>query len=363
MDKIKIMISSRCVDVIKFPDKNITFSELREKVKEEMEKIIFLGKKPFEILISEKFDATFQYDSYEMCLEKIKESDLVIVLYSGFSGSGTKYDSSLGICHAEYSVAFNSFPNKTKLFYLKDLDIDYKGSTSLIAQERDKSFLDELTTKNRFRKTISNKPTSTEFIDYFISEFKSEIYELVMKLFKQGKNEAAKSNFSYGTSLDWNKLSYQERASKIKEILELSNKSLALKNIKVIVNCIPDNMNDSNAREMTGKPFLEDHNKLNRSDVGIIHLIGVYKNATESQIKSFIGHPDIMIITEAFGFYVWERVNHIQAIFLTGCRDNATTSIQFERFQRWAEQSGEIKNIEERAKKRGNIVKIIKSNL
>ena len=52
--KLRVMISSRCLDPFPAGQKKIKLSEIRKELKKDIEAIELLGKKPFEVWINEE---------------------------------------------------------------------------------------------------------------------------------------------------------------------------------------------------------------------------------------------------------------------------------------------------------------------
>jgi hypothetical protein len=182
------------------------------------------------------------------------------------------------------------------------------------------------------------------------------------------------SNYYYGLSktnaigLNWKKMKYEGRAKEIKKVLsELVTGSPSFKSCITQEHSIPDKMSVDDAKQFTGRPFLNDqeHIKVDSKKKGIarnsgpIHFIAVYESATEGQVKSMIGYPDVSVIKEDFGYYVWEQNTHIQLIVLTECVTPTAIRTKYLIFENWANSSGEMEKMQNRAKARFHILKSI----
>ncbi len=122
--KISVMISSRCNDEIEFEDKTQKLSNVRKKLKEELEEIKLFDKELFEVWINE--DASPEegsQDSWDHCMNQISKANIVIVLYNGNSG-WAKEDGDIGICHAELQTALNHAPAKVRLIVIESENIE-----------------------------------------------------------------------------------------------------------------------------------------------------------------------------------------------------------------------------------------------
>ena len=96
-------------------------------------------------------------------------------------------------------------------------------------------------------------------------------------------------------------------------------------------------MSVSEARNMIGRPFLQENKELETSKLksGIIRFIAVYGNATAIQIKNLVGYPDLIVIKTTFGYYLWESNMHIQMFFLTKCINPQTIRTRFTEVSNW----------------------------
>jgi len=93
--------------------------------------------------------------------------------------------------------------------------------------------------------------------------------------------------------------------------------------------------------------------------VGPVHVIICHKSCTESQVVSFMGHPDLFIVTPPFGFFVADRISFVQAFFLVNGRDPTSVQGALQSMFEWIEQSGELGGMVARAKSRAAILRAI----
>jgi hypothetical protein len=167
-------------------------------------------------------------------------------------------------------------------------------------------------------------------------------------------------------SLNWKKLKYFDRDRNITEILtHLISLSPDFKIFVTRAFSIPDKMSIEDAKSFTGRPFLKDQELITIPKKGMtaafgpVHFIGVYGNATETQVKGLIGFPDISAIKDDFGIYVWEQNTHVQLVFLTECNTPEAVKSKFLLFNNWCRSNGEYNNMIKRAKARFHILKSI----
>jgi hypothetical protein len=364
--KLKIFISSKNNDKVEINGKKgDSLTEIRKNVKKELEAIKLFGKDFIDIRINEDFGATTSTDSYNKCLEEVREADFCIALYSGAAGWAPA-GIDLGICHAELDVAMNISTRKTaiidisKYFNTSPSDPDEVKRNALLSQ-----YLSDQNTFNNPLKLSKANETTDGFKAELLASIKNIIYkhlgdriELSNIYFNLGGNNKI--------SLNWKKLKYSDRNKNITTLVsDLLAISPDFKDFVCTAFSIPDNMSVEDAKSFTGRPFLKDQDlitipkKGTPAKVGPIHFIGVYGNATELQVKSLIGFPDISAIKDDFGIYVWEQNTHVQLIFLTECKTPESVKSKFLLFNNWCRSNGEYSNICKRAEARFHILKSI----
>jgi hypothetical protein len=364
---IKIMISSRCNDPIELYGKRSTFTEVRRKLKEEIEKTKLVGKQVFEVWINE--DAPPEEgstDSWEACLQQVDEADMVLIFYNGNAG-WAKHGGDIGICHAEMERALSTAPAKVRLIELPLSDLGKKTEKS-----RNERFRHYAQTQSLFR------GASAKNGDEAINSALQALHAAVVDMVGLGKREARKGKYHLGEALDWSRLDFLNRKAEMERIIRdylhqrggsaktsFAN-ALTLniqgKTLLAIAHAVPAALSVAAAREMVGRPFLRDHQYaalLSDDVLGPLHFIACHKKVSESQAVGLLGQPDITVINAPFGIYAVDIVYHIQVVFLSDCRDQSSTRHALQRFFEWLEQSGEAALLLERAAKRMRIVETI----
>src|SRR3954468_1576246 len=98
---IRVMISSRCSDRIDSASGTLnTLTLVRRAIKQKLERSKLLDKLIFEVWINEDSPPEEgSSNAWDICLEQVREADIVIVLYNGNAG-WTKEPEGVGICHA-----------------------------------------------------------------------------------------------------------------------------------------------------------------------------------------------------------------------------------------------------------------------
>jgi hypothetical protein len=130
-----------------------------------------------------------------------------------------------------------------------------------------------------------------------------------------------------------------------------------------LVHAVPSSFGVAEARELVGRPHMSDHSSAvatTRGElVGPVHVIACHKSCTESQIMTFMGHPDLYVVQAPFGYFVADHTFFVQAVFLTHCRDETSTRLGLQRMFDWLEQSGEVRRLVERATSRAAILESV----
>lgn len=364
--KLKIFISSRNNDRVEINGvAGDTLTEIRKYIKAELEGTKFLGKDFFDIRINEDFGANTSTDSYNKCLEEVRDADFLVALYSGAAGWAPA-GIDLGICHSELDTAMNISTRKTaiidisKYFSIKTTSADEAKRNTLFGK-----YLIDQNTFNNPLKLAKAKETSEGFKEELTAAIKNVIYRHL-----NDRIELSNIYFNLGgnnkISLNWKKLKYSDINKNITTLLkDLLSVSPYFKQFICTSFSIPDNMSVEDAKSFTGRPFLKDQDLISvpkkgkLGKFGPIHFIGVYGNATEIQVKGLIGFPDISAIKDDFGIYVWEQNTHVQLVFLTGCKTPESVKSNFLLFNNWCRSNGEYDNIVKRAEARFHILKAI----
>jgi hypothetical protein len=77
--RIKVMISSRCNDMFPLSSKpQVRLSDLRTKMKKEIEGTTVLGSRPFEVWINEDAAESAELDAWDECMRQARECDIFV---------------------------------------------------------------------------------------------------------------------------------------------------------------------------------------------------------------------------------------------------------------------------------------------
>ncbi|MFL6282381.1 MAG: DUF4062 domain-containing protein [Pyrinomonadaceae bacterium] len=364
------MISSRCSDTIVLDGKEQKLSELRERLKKELESGTLFGQNTFQVWMNEHERAGGGV-VWDTCMKKVREADIVLVLYNGHSGwceSG-----GVGICHAELKTALSANPGKVRLI---ELPMQKVGTD------------DEGKRHRRFREYVERQ----ELIklqagsgDEVIEVCKMAVHNAVLRLTRYGAHGSNRSKFYTGDSLQWSRLDFEHRQKQMVKVLcnalldgesrrhprteprsERSGNGVFAhidgRPVLLLCHAVPAAMGISAAREMLGQPFLQDYKcaELLKGDrVGPVHIIACHRSVTESQALKQLGFPDATVVSPPFGIYVADNIQKIQLAFIANCRDETNTYEGAQRLFEWLEQSDEDLELVRRATARRKIIAAI----
>jgi len=363
--KIRVMISSRCNDLFPVNGEGRPLSEIRRELKGEIEALTIFNKQIFEVWINE--DTAPQAgteDSWEVCLNAVKECDILIVLCNGNAG-WAQSSGELGICHAELMAGLSQAPGKIRLISLGNVPI-----TDSPEGRRNQRFQAYIEKQKLFR------GGAVTTIDELKARVKEAVHDALIALAQAGVREVSKGKFHSGEALDWSRLDFDARHHEMCQVLKkaLGERPDTIadgenvvgildgKRILFVPNAIPAAISVGPAKEMVGQPFLKDHELvsfLGGGRRGPVHIIACHKTATETQAMKLLGFPDATIVSAPFGVFVADNIQKVQIAFIVNCRDESTTRHGVQRFFEWMSQTGEDKFVVNRASARVRIVRVI----
>jgi len=348
-----------------------TLSAIRLQLKQELEAVHLLDDSQlFEVWINEDAPPVEgSTDSWDTCLEQVRQADIVLVLYNGSSG-WAKEGGDVGICHAELMTALSTAAAKIRLIELTPLHPIGSGAT----QARNQRFRDYVAAQSLFRGAVANNA------DEVRQRCREALREAVPEMVHLGLREARKGKFHTGTALEWNRLDFAQR----KNVMETSLKSALLERagsqqegehvfvqidgrpVLTLCHGIPAAMTVAAAREMVGQPFLRDHaivEALAGQRVGPLHVIACHRTITEAQAIRVLGFPDATLVSAPFGVYLADDTHKIQLLFIANCRDDTAVRHGVQRLFDWLDQSGEAPLLRGRATSRKRIIRSIANEL
>lgn len=361
---LRVMLSSRCDSDIPFEDGMKSLTELRKSLKKELEGATFLEQSIFEVWINEDAPPAPGDDtSWEQCLKQAADAEIFISIYTEEAG-WAKESGDIGICHAELEMALKSGRAKTRLVHIP-------SPVGLKPNNRDKQFQKFIESQNLFRGGNVNT----------FAEAKTRVFEAVrdavVGMTRRGRSNSKKDKYDRGEALDWTRMSFAER----KKTMEVSlvntlsqrngakvvdsNAFLKIRDKEVLFRlaAIPGPMSMAEARELVGRPHLDDHlvveHLKDSKKAGPIQLIACHRGVTERQALTLLGFPDAAIVKSGFGVFVADNIQKAQLVFLENCRDDTATRHAVQQFFDWLDHSGETKDLISRAVSRKKIVKAI----
>jgi Domain of unknown function (DUF4062) len=371
MVSITVMISSRCNDPVPDRTKTVSLSDLRVQLKSEIEGILADGtKRAFDVWISEDGDpGPGSSDAWDVCMQQARSCDVLICLYNGHSG-WARPGSSVGICEAELQTAVDTAPEKVRLIQLEPS----RARKTPPESEWDARFQAYVEKLALYRGGFVAK-SADQVRRATLGALRSAIVESTKTGTRAGRMRSAYQ----GEALDWNRLDFRTRRDRMvaavtSELLhhpgarqvDAESVVFSVAGVPVLFVChaIPAAMTLAQARELTGQPFLRDHEYLKSgATAGPVHLIACYGNVTDSQARRQLGFPDATVVSPPFGIWVADPVQKIQMLFLAGCVDSGTARQQAERALEWLARSGEDAQLAARAVSRARIVEAIATEL
>lgn len=370
--RIRVMLSSRNKDLI--PDGNggaVPLGEVRRDLQEALQRDKLFGHQLLEVWINEEAGAeSGDADIWDHCMGQMDQADIVVVIYNGEAGWGTE-TGEVGICHAEMQRVQERSPSKLRVVALSFASDPKLGliSPAEAAARNAPNQRFEREVSPRFSAVVADRPSLEEAV-------KLAVVKSVVELAKTGSEEGRKGRYHLGAPLDWSRLSYDQRRREMERVVRTYlttvrgaagnpgspdplQVSLGGEKVLLSTHAVPAGFGIAQAREMIGRPYLRDHEiplKGTGDAAGPIHVIACHKSCSESQVSSFMGHPDLFIVQAPFGFFVVERVSFVQTFFLVSCRDETSTRVAARRMFDWIEQSGELSGIVARARSRKAIL-------
>lgn len=368
--KIKIMISSRCNDPFPLASKSaVRLSDIRRQIKKKIEAERLLGETPYEVWINEDAVADASRDSWEECMSQARDCDILVALFNGNAG-WTGKDGTVGICHAEYQTAWEQAPGKTFAINISEL-----SAPSAPSAAADKLFQAYMERANRFIASAKDA-ASLE------TQICRTIAKATIMLTQRGTKDARRGSGYLGPALEWNRLGYVERSN---QMIAAARSSIAMtkprkaetgdrtcvrtvsdKQVLFVLGAVPDAMSVPAAREMVGQPHLQDHllaKRLASVDGGPIHLIACHKAATGSQSQKMLGFPNATVVAAPFGIYLFDPVQAIQLVLISGCGDEIATRHGIQKFLEWLDQSDQRELLVRGALKRKAIATALASGI
>jgi len=378
-EPIRVVLSSRNKDLI--PRRGggvVSLLQVRKELQEELEGELFCGQHLVNVWINERAGGQPAHENiWTTCRKELRAAQVIIVIYNGQAG-WRRPKSEFGICHEEVKYAFDHFPARlypVQLDFTSDPALELIRPSDAAKQEPNRAFAAFLEENGLWN-------DASAFDDESLKEaVKQTVANAVSKLTLIGSQSGHRS-FSQGEPLDWSRKSYQERKTEIEratidsllmqDVCEPDGDTSVVwkaggARILLLVHGVPASFGIAEARELVGRPYLLDHTtpvtKSRGSLIGPIHLIACHKSCTESQIFSFMGHPDVYVAQDEFGFFAADLSSFAQTFFLTGCRDREATASAVGGMFEWIAKAHEEEKIVKQACSRQRILATIRAEI
>lgn len=368
MPQLRLMISSRSNTEV-FGATRLT--DIRLRLKEAIRSIRWTGvmakgssasmigddESLFEVWIHEpEAGEPVDESTFELSLRKVREQDLVLVLYSGEAGWVSK-DRDIGICHAEALEAIARRGKVTPVFELTPV-IEPKT-------DADHRFAAYLKRQHAFTKTCNSE-----------AELQRAVLECirdrVLELAHEGGQQLVRRD--RGAALDWESLTLIPRRAQMCAALRDALRSDPVAEPGVLpadlggvrytlrIDAVPDAMSVAAARELVGQPHLRDHERASQigdDAPGIIHLIGCHRGVTRTQATRLIGTPDAIAIESEFGVLAVDVATQNQYILLRHCADADSIRSRITQLDQWLLSSEFGRKLEQRAATRVQLLRLM----
>jgi hypothetical protein len=328
--------SSILADVRGTTGKAIDLREVRIEIQTQL--TAGIGARLIEVLRNDNQPAQTDQATLDLCEGWARSSDLVLAIVNGEAGSVAP--NGLGICHAELIAARNDTPSKLLLIQTGEVKVNFALATN-------SAFASDFAALwGAWKKFGSSAATAARIVDASVDAVVSGIDRMNVLSLADWRQRPAIA----GQQLDWASRPYSQRAKTLVESLlaELHEpwpggkvtdvKSTGLPAVAVTaagmtlvltVSAAPDSFGVPDARPYVGYPFRNDaatveaarRSKGGASSSGPLHIVGLFKNVTESQIRNHIGNADIAILPFRFGYLAHDQIQSIQVAYLTRLSD------------------------------------------
>jgi hypothetical protein len=368
--RLKVMISSRCVDEVPFSDGTLKLSEFRACLKEHLQDFkLGAGLGLFEVWINEDAaPAPGTEDSWVHCLKQAEDCDLFVCIYNEKAG-WAKDGADIGICHGELQEALRAGRAKVRLVKVPAPTTDKDDAAAVTRNKRFGKFIEN---ENLFRggTVTSAKDATTRVVE--------ALHDSLVFLAQRGLVSARSDKFDRGEALEWNRLSFGDRSVAIKTALgeALGGRAGASRRDGGSVQCriskadvllVPQAASGlftvAEVKAEVGMPHLQDHKHnaalLKCAAVGPVHMFACHRSVTEKQALGVLGFPDAVTVVSSFGVYVADAVQKSQLVFLKECRDDTSLRHRVQLFFDWLDASGEGDLLVGRATGRQKVVAAI----
>lgn len=309
---------------------------------------------------------TLDQDAIDACIQEVRESDIVIVLYTEEEGFASP--SGLGICVLEATEAFKHSPDATVFVDISAL-VDVKPkpapTSAMIAWKE---------AAGPFSPPVQSIEDVFTSVDQAIGKMVSDWSR------RSSRMHRGRGSRSLGPALEWSRMTLQERQLAMVSALEahagftprpgresvdrtmrVSDWTSNAMGLRTTLSAIPGAMSEAASRSAWGRPDLMEHVLSEPGEPGTLHLVAVGGGVTESQARALLNNPNAFVVKTDFGVWASDEVQGTQLAFLSGCLDTARTLAGVDSLARWLVRSAELARCRARAAKRGRVIDAVRS--
>ena len=270
------------------------------------------------------------------CLDEARRAHIFICLCTGDPGV-TDADNPLGICHRELQAAINDSPDKVVLIVLSGAETEFKKHPAFQILVED--------FQQTHKKWVASVRNDEEMVDEAVAGVLAAVRRMGWRALSVWRRNRSYS----GSRVRWASMTMSERASEITRLLDrdltgapgakeirppqLWSPGILLfpvtdKAVLLTITAVPDSFGVPDARKYCGYPFRDDRahtSGVPKGWTGPVHVVGVHKGITESQMRAHIGNADIAILKTAFGYAAQDRSQAVQVLYLVDCVEEDAT--------------------------------------
>lgn len=338
MDRIPVFLSSRILPTVASSTGGATPLKV---VRNNIEQRLYagIGREILWVFSSPNEPALGDQTAIGRCLREARRSQVFVCLCTGDPGM-TNAASPLGICHQELLAAIDDSPNKVVIVRLEEA----QSKKAFAAHPAFSALVNDFQTTHQ--KWVTTAKTDVEIEDQAVAA----VFEVIRRMGARAHATWRRNRAYAGSRFRWASKTYSERTQDIAGLIAqqlganasvkvtrqpqlwqpgLATLALGSDELLLTITGVPDSFGVADARKYAGYPFRDDalHGQAapGTTWIGPLHVIGVHKGVTESQMRSHLGNADIAILKTPFGFVAQDRSQAIQVAYLSDCVEEDAT--------------------------------------